>query len=168
MSKEEVDKVPTMKTIVIQVHPKKVCQQGVRDNGYMEERRVKNRDKYFSVRNKLFSLFGCNAKRLPIKKLGESMSKIINVKFDRLAKRTTDGSIFWFCENWDKLEPIIDTKYNLHDKNKTVINNDEKPKQKQVEKKEETRTQNGKPKADEFFTFEESPSYDWEDITFYE
>lgn len=126
MSDEAKTEVNEIKPIILSIATKKISQQGIRDIEYMEERMKKNRDLYFHVRDKLFSLFNCRAKRVQIKTLGQAISKKIGVEFDRLAKRTMDGAICWFCENWNGIEPIIGHKNDdFISNNDNTIHNDD-------------------------------------------
>lgn len=129
------------KKIVINVQSKKPSRQGVRDIVYMDERRKKNRELFIPIRDKLYEMLNNHkAKCALIKDLGFHISLKIGVAFDRLAKRTLDGAICWFCENWENAEPIINEsiKELLKEKNKSTQKKESKP----VDSTKETPQQN--------------------------
>ena len=66
-----------------------------------------NKERYDLVSNFLNRICGGKLHLKEAVSLATSLSQVIGCKLDRKAKRYKPGIICWFCENWERVFPLL-------------------------------------------------------------
>ena len=91
---------------VIHSQSAQLSEQGIKDNKKLELRLQRVRPLYHIVRDFINKSL-CYPNRGKVLKFASLISEKIHINIDRLAKRVSDGTICWFCENWREMQPYI-------------------------------------------------------------
>jgi hypothetical protein len=66
-----------------------------------------NADLFAVVRNKLSFFCGEHPQKRDLLVVGYHLCTLLHIAFDRLAKRSIDCLLCWFCEHWGAIEPSL-------------------------------------------------------------
>ena len=81
--------------------------QAQKDQGLTANRLRQNEGKISSVVNRLEYLLGQSPQKKDLLVLARQLCQLCGLELDRLAKRSRDCLICWYCENWAYIEPTI-------------------------------------------------------------
>lgn len=81
--------------------------QAQKDQGLTANRVRLNKDRINSVVNRLEYLLGQSPQKKDLLQLARQLCCPCGIALDRLAKRSRDCLICWYCENWAVIEPIF-------------------------------------------------------------
>ncbi|EAY02055.1 hypothetical protein TVAG_383580 [Trichomonas vaginalis G3] len=81
--------------------------KNIRDHLQIFERIRENGIKMDFVSAYIDREFGTKVKYLSLLSIAGNLSKELDLKLDRLAKRNRNALLCWYAENWDKIQPHI-------------------------------------------------------------
>ena len=81
--------------------------QAQKDQGLTANRLRQNEGKISSVVNRLEYLLGQSPQKKDLLVLARQLCQLCGLELDRLAKRSRDCLICWYCENWAYIEPTF-------------------------------------------------------------
>lgn len=101
--------------VILREPPKKMTSKAyMKYSSEVNARRRRSNSMYYYIERLLNRLPKCKRRKTDALHIAESISKKINIKIDRNAKRNYDSLICWYCENWPLVsQHIFSTYYEL-------------------------------------------------------
>ena len=109
---ETVKVSPTI-TFISRTSPcKPISKRQKKDTELLIERMRKNKDKMEKVKKTLQHMLKENYMRKTLVEIAKILSRMTNIPLDRIAKRVNDATLCWYCENWDRLFPLLEMSFS--------------------------------------------------------